>query len=113
MICLAKIDPDDIWIYIYEKGEARYTDLINKFVNTGTCAKQTLINYKLGLESEGKIDKRIGKKTRRPVYYVPDKWKPDVRILMERREMMEMVDKLSPEELLELKKEMKEAYFGE
>jgi len=110
---LPEIGPDDVWIYIYEKGEARYTDLINKFVETRKCAKQTLINYKLRLESEGKIAKRISERTQRPVYYVPKGWEQEIKILMERREMMEMVDKLTPEELLELKKEVKEAYFGD
>ena len=110
---MPKIGPEDIWIYIYEKGEARYTDLINKFEKTGQCAKQTLINYKLRLEAEGKIARRISEKTKRPVYYVPEEWKQKVKILIENRGMKEMVDKLTPEELLELKKEVKETYFGD
>lgn len=93
--------------------EVRYTDLIDKFVKTKKCAKQTLINYKLRLESEGKIAKRMSKKTKRPVYYVPEEWKSEVRNSIERREMMEMVDKLTREELVELRKEVKEIYFGD
>ena len=110
---MPEIGPDDIWIYIYEMREARYTDLISKFVKTKKCAKQTLINYKLRLESEGKIAKRISEKTKRPIYYVPDEWKGEVRNLIERRGMMEMVDKLTPEELVELRREVKEVYFGD
>jgi hypothetical protein len=107
---LPRIGPEDIWIYIYERGEARYTDLINKFEKTGQCAKQTLINYKLRLESEGKIARKISESTKRPVYYVPEAWKHEVRNVIDRREIHQNIDKLTPEELVELKKELKEQF---
>jgi hypothetical protein len=107
---MPKIGPEDIWIYIYERGEARYSDLTSKFVMTGQCAKQTLINYKLGLESEGKIAKKLSESTKRPVYYVPEEWKHEVRNVIDRREINQNIDKLTPEELVELRKELKEQF---
>lgn len=107
---MPRIEPEDIWIYIYERKEARYTDLINKFEKTGQCAKQTLINYKLRLESEGKIARKISESTKRPVYYVPEEWKHEVRNAIDRREIHQNIDKLTPEELIELKKELKEQF---
>jgi len=45
------------------------------------------------------------------VYYVPEKWKPEVRILIEKREMKENIDKLTPEEFAELKEEFYDTFI--
>lgn len=111
MFNLAQIKSEDIWIYIYERGEARYTDLIKRFVDSKKCAKQTLINYKKELENQGKIDKKISEKTRRPVYYVPDIWKVEVKDLIDKREMKEILDKMTPEEFQELKEEFYDTFI--
>jgi hypothetical protein len=120
---MVEVDPEDIWIYIYERGEVRYTDLIKRFVNSedadpikrfvarNKCAKQTLLNYKLRLEAEGKIDKKKSERTRRLVYYVPDKWKTAVKDLIDKRKMKEILDKMSPEEFQELKEEFYDTFI--
>jgi hypothetical protein len=108
---LAEIGPEDIWIYIYERGEVRYTDLVRRFVDKKKCAKQTMLNYKLGLEAEGKIAKKMSERTRRPVYYVPDKWKVEVRDLIDKRKMKEDLDKATPEEFQQLKEEFYDTFI--
>jgi len=57
------------------------------------------------LEAQGKVKKKISERTRRSVYYVPEEWKQEVRILIEKREMKENIDKLTLEEFAELKEE--------
>jgi len=44
-------------------------------------------------------------RTRRPVYYVPDRWKTAVKDLIDKRKMKEDLDKMIPEEFQELKEE--------
>ena len=112
-----RISPDDVWIFIYRRGEVSFMDLFNHFVGKDEesrrkkrrrCAKQTLLNYKKALENQGKIKKKISKKTGRPVYYIPEEFIQAVKILIEQLEIKENLNKLSLEELIELKKELKE-----
>ena len=108
---MPEIGPDDVWIYIYERGEARYTDLIKRFVDKKKCAKQTMLNYKLRLEGEGKIAKKMSERTGRPIYYVPDRWKVEVKNLIDKRKMKEILDKMTPEEFQELKEEFYDIFI--
>lgn len=55
--------------------------------------------------------KKISEATRRLVYYVPEEWKQEVRILIEKREMKENIDKLTPEEFAELKEEFYDTFI--
>jgi len=90
---------DDLWIYIYEKGEARYTDLIKTFVETGKISKTTLLKYKGQLEAAGKIKKKLSEVTNGPVYYVPDEMKDKVKLLMEKRGLKEKIDQMTPQKI--------------
>lgn len=81
------------------------------FVDKKKCAKQTMLNYKLRLEAEGKIAKKISEQTGRPVYYVPDRWKTAVKDLIDKREMKEILDKMSPAEFQELKEEFYDTFI--
>lgn len=90
MIGLAEIGPNDLLFFIHGKGEARYTDLIKEFVKKGKCAKQTLINYKKKLEAKGIVDKKISEKTKRPVYYVPEKHQQKVKSLLTKKALDEL-----------------------
>lgn len=88
------VDLNDVWIYIYEKGEARYTDLIRAFVDTGKRSKTVLLSYKKQLEVAGKIKKKISDVTGRPVYYVPIDRLNEVKLLMEKQEIKKKIDQI-------------------
>ena len=105
MWSLPEIGPNDIWIYIYRHKEVRFKDLINTFVKTKKCAKQTFLNYKTELQHQGKIKKRLTKDSRWPIYYVPRSLEGEVKNLIDRLEMKEQLDKLSPEEFKKFKDE--------
>jgi len=47
--------PDDVWIYIYDRGLVRMRDLEQAFVATRKISRPTLYRYKRRLEAEGKI----------------------------------------------------------
>jgi len=83
---------DDLWIYVYEKGEARYTDLIKAFVDTKKCSKTVLLKYKIQLEATGKIAKKISSVTNRPVYYVPEKFQKEVEKLLGEHEVTSLIN---------------------
>jgi hypothetical protein len=106
------IDSDDIWVYIYQKKEASYSDLIDAFVGKQKCAKGTFLKYKRLLEDQKKIEKKIGPdKDRRIVYYVPEGFRQEVAILAEKREFKEQIDKMSPREISKMKKEFLKEFF--
>jgi len=108
---MPEINENDVWLHIYELGEASYTNLIKKFVESGKCAKQTLLTYKKGLEKEGKIRKKISEKTGRPVYYVPEEWRGKVEALRRKKKLLKSFEGLPPEKQEEyvrkLEKELK------
>ena len=93
------IDSDDMWICIYEKGEVGYTDLLRAF--EGKRSKTVLLSYKKQLEATGKIRKKLGEVTKRPVYYVPDEMKDEVKLLIERRGLKERIDQMTPQKIQE------------
>jgi len=88
------MDSDDLWIYIYQKGEARFSDLIKDFVDSGKRSRVTIINYKIELEKTNKIKKKISLKTKRPVYYVPPERLDEVQALMEKRQITKEIEDL-------------------
>ena len=83
---------DDILCFIYNKGETRYTDLLDAFVNSGKCANQTFINHKKELEKVGLIKKKISELTKRPVYYVPDEHKEEAAHFFYRNLLHHLID---------------------
>ena len=92
------VDENDVWIYIYEKGEVRYTDLINSFVDAGKCSKPVLLKHKTRLEADHKVEKKLSAETNRPVYYVPKVKHPEVQAIIEERQITSEVKHLSPKE---------------
>ena len=98
------VDSNDVWIYVYEKGETRYTDLIRAFVDTGKRSKTVLLNYKKQLEAAGKIKKKLSEATNRPVYYVPDEMIDEVKLLVEKRGLKEKIDQMTPQKIQEFLK---------
>jgi hypothetical protein len=67
-----------------------------------------LTNYKKDLETAGKLDKIISKKTRRPVYVIPEKVKPEIELLMNKQEITEGISRMTPQEVRELTEKLKE-----
>ena len=98
------VDLNDVWIYVYEKGEARYTDLIKAFVDTGKRSKTVLLNYKKQLEAAEKIKKKLSEVTNRLVYYVPEEMKDKVKLLVEKRGLKEKIDQMTPQKIQEFLK---------
>jgi len=96
---LAEVAPEDIFLFVYKKGESRYTDLIKEFVKPHKCAKQTMINYKKQLQAAGKLKKRISEKTGRPVYYVPDEFKEEAENILKKRQLHDYVNNADMEDL--------------
>jgi hypothetical protein len=108
---LTFISKEDLWVYIYQVGEASYSGLVRDFVDEGKrCSKQTLLKYKDFLMKEGKIAKDISKKTGRPVYYVPAERAVEVEALKEWRDFHDYVEKLSPETQIELMKRVRKEH---
>ena len=96
---MAEVAPEDVFLFVYRKGEVRFTDLINEFVESHKCARQTLINYKTHLEDSKKIKKKISEKTRRPVYYVPPNCKEEAEILRAKEQLHGQIEAADPEKL--------------
>jgi len=101
---LPQIDHEDILIFVLEKEEARYKDLIKAFVDAGKCSKQTFLNYKLSLEASGRLRKKLSQETGRPVYFIPEEAKSEVEALLERRRFNTKIDKMTPKEIKNLMK---------
>lgn len=56
--------------FIFREREARYTQLTAFVRSNDICSEKTMLKYKNQLEDQGKIKKKISKKTKRPVYYL-------------------------------------------
>jgi quercetin dioxygenase-like cupin family protein len=78
--------PDDVFLFIYEKGQARAKDLENAFVKTKHMSRGTLYKYRRQLENVGKIQS-TPVNTRPPhyVYYVPDKYHQGAELIKQYR----------------------------
>ena len=64
-------DENDVWLFLYKRDEVSFSDWLNGFVDSGLMSKSTWLKYKLALEKEGKVKKRISEKTNTSVYYTP------------------------------------------
>ena len=73
---------DDVWIYIYDRGEVRTRDLEQRFVKTKQMARGTMYKYKQRLELEGKIHSRpVHAKPPYHLYFVPPSFHRHVEAL--------------------------------
>jgi beta-phosphoglucomutase-like phosphatase (HAD superfamily) len=104
VVALAEVASKDVLIFVYQKGEARFTDLIKEFVDPGgKCARQTLLNYKRDLEISKKLGKKISEQTRRPVYYIPDEHKKEIEDFLKKKQLHDYVNDANAEELERLR----------
>jgi quercetin dioxygenase-like cupin family protein len=78
--------PDDVFLYIYEKGQTRTKDLEKAFVKTKHMSRGTLYKYKRQLESAGKIQS-TAVNTRPPhyIYYVPNEVHQEAELIKQYR----------------------------
>lgn len=97
---------NDIWLYIYVKHEARFCDLKRYFVDKRKIANQTFINYLTNLQKDEKIEKTYNKRLDAIVYFVPEKAKGHIGVLMDNLEFDRMIDIMSGEEAKEMLKEL-------
>jgi hypothetical protein len=104
------INKEDLWVYIFQVGEASYSGLLRDFVEAGRCSKQTLLKYKNLLKEERKVEKRLSEETGRPVYYVPAERAVEVEALKEWRDFHDYLGKLSPETQIELMKRVRKEH---
>jgi hypothetical protein len=79
---MARVTPDDLWIFIYEKGHVRTRDLQNQYVKTKQLSRGTLYKYKRQLEHEGKIQTTtIHAKPPYNLYSVPSEYHQEIEAL--------------------------------
>lgn len=78
--------PDDIFLYVYEKGKVRSKDLEKAFVTTKLISRGTLYKYKRQLLDVGKIQS-IPVYTRPPhyVFHVPERHYQEAEALKQYR----------------------------
>lgn len=104
-----RIDEEILW-YVSKKGETRYTDLRNYLKRNGVCNEKTFVSHKKQLEASGLLQKKLSKKTYRPVYFIPTKVKRRLNLYLERqktkRSVAQWVETLSMHELEQAKRAM-------
>jgi hypothetical protein len=87
---------DEVWLYLYGRDEAGYSDWQRAFVDPGLMSKSTWLHHKLALEKEGKVKKKLSEKTRSPVYYVDVDKREELQALAKRTEFFSKLEKLTP-----------------
>lgn len=100
-------EKDDLWIFVYDRGQTRFIDMRRAFVDAGKkLAYATFDRYRRDLLKEGKIEifLNTGKKK---VYRVPPKRRKEVKALKEKRGdfFLNNIESVPPAERLELLKE--------
>lgn len=79
---------DDIWIFIYERGEVRTRDLEKHFVSTKRMSRGTMYKYKRQLEFDSKIcAKPVHSRPPYNVYYVPEKYHRECEALKQYKQL--------------------------
>lgn len=79
-----KTTPDDVWIYIYERGSVRMRDLEQAFVKTRKISRPTMYRYKKRLEVEGKIQAQpMPGHPPYNTYSVPEHHHPVIKLLLQ------------------------------
>lgn len=84
---MPQVTPEDLLIYIYERGQARTRDLERQFVKTRMMSRGTMYKYKRQLELEGRIRaKPVAAKPPYHLYYIPRQFLENVVAIKETRQ---------------------------
>ena len=102
---LAKYGKDDLWIFTYQTGKARFKDY-EKYCNNGRFQegstsflnKATMNRFLKELREERKITRGIDPDTGDKINFVPEEKVPELRKLMDDRLLAQEVSSLSEEE---------------
>jgi len=112
---LPDYDKYDVAIFVHEKGRVRWSDLLKKFVETGTeqrISRQTLSNYLKEPREDGFISKTVDPKTLaflhiiHPVYKVTKRGVKRLQKIADKKEIYAFIDSASPEQIERLRKEI-------
>lgn len=101
------VDKEDLWIFVYDRGQTRFTDMRVAFVDEGKrCAPATFDKYRRELLKERKIEIVLNKE-RKKIYRVPSNKRREVEALREKRGgfYLSNIESVPPAERLELLKQ--------
>ena len=102
---MADATPEDIWLYIYEKGEVRSRELKKQFDDSGLLSYGTMHKYKNSLEKEGKIRAKRVLNDRTGghyyVFYVPKEFHEMCEALKYKQKIDSILNNLPPKEQTE------------
>jgi hypothetical protein len=100
---MSKYTTEDIWIYVYERGEVRGRELEAQFVDTGKMARKTMYKYKKLLEAEGKLKAKPVPNQSPPynTYYVPEKFHQEAEALRQQQQLIFEIRKWPLQEQIE------------
>lgn len=85
---MPQVTPEDLLIYIHERGQARTRDLERQFVKTRMISRGTMYKYKRQLELEGRIQaKPVAAKPPYHLYFIPPFLLKEVVAIKERRRL--------------------------
>jgi hypothetical protein len=85
---MPQVTPDDLLIYIYERGHARTRDLERQFVKTRMLSRGTMYKYKRQLELEGRIQaKPVAAKPPYHLYSIPPNFLEEVAEIKKARRL--------------------------
>ena len=96
------LDEDDVWLFVYDLGDASFTDIEYHFVRYGPLSHNTCGDYRESLEAAGKIRKRLTARTGDKVYFVPQAFRQEVETLKKKRKRLLEMSKLSPEKITDI-----------
>jgi hypothetical protein len=83
---MPQVTPDDLLIYIYDRGHARTRDLERQFVKTRMLSRGTMYKYKRQLELEGRIQaKPVAAKPPYHLYSIPPHFLKEVAAIKKTR----------------------------
>lgn len=107
MIGLPDYDLCDVGFFIMERGKARWTDLLNEFVENNSrkhITRQRLSDYLKALRKgdEPLIEKTIDSETDRPIYKVTEKGKKKIEKEYLKRKAKNVIDQLPREKVEEI-----------
>lgn len=94
--------PYDIGFYLLDRGNTRWTELLNEFADPlkrRHVAKQTFSNYLKELRKEGLIQKFIDPATDRVAYKISEKGKTKLQEELLKREAKTIIDQLPPKQV--------------
>jgi hypothetical protein len=81
---MARVSPEDLWIFVYEQKQVRMRDLQQRFVQSKQLSRGTLYKYKRQLEQDGKIQPTtVHAKPPYNMYSVPSTYHPEVEAIIQ------------------------------